>query len=148
MITLKVHTTRKTRNYVRYFIYSILLAVTVFSCKPIDNPETNDPRDKIIDVWNCRETSQTYGVTNYTIEISKSTTDSTKIFIDNFYQLGKGTSISAKMNGLSIIIPSQTVDGNLISGSGTIKSDYTTINLSYTSKVGTDTDNVTAVYSK
>jgi hypothetical protein len=147
MILHKVRTTRKTGNYVRYFLATLILAAFVASCQKIDTG-SDDPRDNLLGTWNCKETSQSFGVTNFTIEISKSTTDTTKILIDNFYQLGNSFSVYAKINGMNLTIPSQSVDGNQISGSGTISSNYNTINWTYNVLTGTTTDHVTAVYTK
>jgi hypothetical protein len=143
----KVYTKGQIRNYVRLLVLFLLLSAITISCE--DETATDDPRDKIVDTWNCKENGSISGTTSYAVEISKSPSDSTKVFIDNFYGLGPGIKVTAKMNGLSLIISSQTVDGNLISGSGSISSSYKTI--SWTYKVndgGGEIDNVTAAYSR
>jgi hypothetical protein len=147
MIRSKVRTTRKTGNYVRYFAITILLAAFVASCQKLDSG-SDDVRDNLLGSWSCKETSQSFGITNFVVDISKSTTDTTKIFIDNFYQLGTGTDVYAKINGFSLTIPSQTVDGHQFSGTGTISSNYKTINLTYAVVTGSETDHATAVYTK
>jgi hypothetical protein len=143
MITDKVHTTRKTGNYVRYFVIILIFSMIIVACQ-----KENTGPESILGQWSCKETSQVFEVTNYTVDISRSSTDSTKIFIENFYQLGSSYSVTAKINGLNISIPSQTVDGNQISGSGTISSGYDKINWTYNVVSGSTTDHVTAVYTK
>jgi hypothetical protein len=143
MIIDKVHTTRKTGNYVRYFVIVLMFSMVIVACQ-----KENSGPESILGKWSCKENSQVFEVTNYTVDISRSSTDSTKIFIENFYQLGSSYSVTAKINGLNISIPNQTVDGNQISGSGTISSAYDKINWTYSVVAGSTTDHVTAVYTK
>ena len=147
MIHSKHRTTRKTGNYVRYFLYAIALVAIIASCQKIDTG-SDDVRDNLLGTWSCKENSQVFVVTNYTVEISKSTTDTTRIIMDDFYNLGNNLSVYAKMNGFTLTIPNQTVDGNQISGSGTISANYDKINWTYNVVTGTTTDHVTAVYMK
>ena len=111
---------------------------------------TTDSRDKIVDTWKCSEKSSLSGQTDhYDSNISKSSSDSTVIYISYFYGLGKDVKAYAKMNSLSISIPKQTIEGNEVSGSGTIASNFNTINLTYTvNDFGGKVDNVTAVYTR
>lgn len=105
--------------------------------------------DSIYDTWYCVETSEIYNQTNYYVDLSKHPSEDGKIIIDNFYNLGYGMEVIANLTGLSITIPAQTVDGNAISGSGTIASSYKTLSFTYTVDDGGGTiDHVTAVYSK
>jgi hypothetical protein len=85
----------------------------------------------------------------YTVQIIKDN-DSSKVLIDNFYNLGYGKQAEANINNdYSILIPSQEVDGFLISGSGTIDHGLKQINLSYiTDDQGGLIDTVTAVYTR
>lgn len=143
MSLFKVHTTRKRRNYVRYFFTALILSTFIIACQ-----KENTGPESILGQWSCKENSEAIGETNYEVEISRSSTDTTKIFIDNFYGLGKGISTYAKVNGLSITIPLQAVDGNDISGSGTISPGYNKINWTYSVVAKNNVDHVTAVYSK
>lgn len=143
----KAHTTKKTGNFVRFFLFCLILTTVVFSCQKLDDA-TDDERDNLVGSWTCNESGQEYGQQNFLVTISKSTTDTTKILIDNFYGLGTGNKVSLKMNSLNLTIPGQTVDGNQISGSGSVSSNYNTINLSYTVVGGGTTDHVTAVFTK
>jgi hypothetical protein len=143
----KRYTTSKTGNYVRYFLFLAVLAAMVISCDKL-NMATDDPRDNLVGVWSCSENSQIFGVQSYDAGVSKFPTDTTKILIDNFYGLGSEYSVYAKMNNLNLTIPSQTVNGYQVSGSGTISSNYKTIDWTYTVTGAGQTDHVTAVYSK
>jgi hypothetical protein len=105
--------------------------------------------DSIYDTWYCVENSEIYNETNYYVDLSKHPTEDGKIIIDNFYNLGYGIEVTASLSGFSISIPSQIVDGNTISGSGTITSGYKTIDFSYTVDDGGGViDHVTAEYKK
>jgi hypothetical protein len=142
----KLYTTMKTGNIVRLIALLLLFTMITISCE--DDTETDDPRDKITDSWKCQEKSAVFGETTYTVDITKSSSDSSMVLIDNFYQLGAGIKVKAKLNGLSLTIAKQTIDGNLITGSGSISSGYKTITWSYTVDDGGGKDNVTATYSK
>lgn len=147
MINSKLHTTQKTGNYVRYFLFSAVLAAALLSCDKLDTT-SGDPRDNLVGFWSCNENSQIFGSQSFNVGISKSSTDTTEILMDNFYGLGSEYTAYAKMNGLNLILPSQTVNGYQISGSGTISSNYKTINWAYTVTGAGQTDHVTAIYSK
>ncbi|OFX43530.1 MAG: hypothetical protein A2046_01375 [Bacteroidetes bacterium GWA2_30_7] len=136
----------------KYFILTVLIGTFVYSCKPDEpiEPTPEDSRDKITGTWKCEETSQVFGSTTFTVNISKSS-DSSKVLIDNFYNLSAGKKVYAILNNLTLSIPSQTVanDGHIITGNGTLTSNYKTINFSYSANDGSgDLDNVTAIYTK
>jgi hypothetical protein len=139
MHIFKVRTKRKTRNYVSYFIFLILLIIN--SCEPLDN--SDDVRDNFVGTWSASEESN-----NYEVKITKSSSDTSKIFIDNFNNMGDGTSVYAKVNGRNITIPSQDMDGSTVWGNGSITSNYKTITLTYSVKTGSETVNITAKYIK
>lgn len=104
--------------------------------------------DSIYDSWYCIETSEVYGQTNYYVDLSKHPSEDGKIILDNFYNLGLGQEVIATLSGLSISIPSQVVNGNTITGSGSIAADYKTINFTYTVDDGGDVDHVTAQFKR
>lgn len=125
----------------------ILIALTAVvvlgACAPTDDPNY-DKRDDYTGNWLCQENSQ-LGPSSYTVSISKSGSDSSAIFISNFYNLGSGKKAIAIVNGNSLTINAQLVDNLNVAGSGTLSGSQ--INLSYTVSAG-GTDNVTAVYSR
>lgn len=137
---------RKAFNFVKVIIFFSL--IQLISCKPDDTtPETGDIRDKIVSSWKCQENSATYGTQNYYVDISKDSVPG-KIFIDNFFNLGLGKSVTASVNGQIITINNQMVEGNLFNGTGTISSNYNSISWSYTFDEGNGAENVSAVYTK
>jgi hypothetical protein len=65
-----------------------------------------------------------------TVEIYQS--DSNKILIYNFYDLGDNIGIAANVNGMNLEIPKQTTsDGYTIYGSGSVSSSYKKIIWNY-----------------
>jgi hypothetical protein len=125
-------------------VFILLAGIALTSCESL---EEYGP-DSIYDTWYCIETSDVYGQTNYYVDLSKHPSEDGKIILDNFYNLGMGLEVIAELSGLSIIIPSQVVDGNTIAGSGSIASDYKTINFTYTVNDGGAVDHVTAQYKR
>ena len=104
--------------------------------------------DSIYDTWYCIETSEIYGQTNYYVDLSQHPSEDGKVILDNFYNLGLGKEVIAELSGSYIAIPSQVVDGNTIAGSGSIASDYKTINFTYTVDDGGGVDHVTAQFKR
>ncbi len=130
------------------------ISLSMVSCQPDDtSPDTPNEslRNKIIDYWSVDESSQIYKSmqSKYTAQILKDN-DSSKVLIDNFYNLGYGKQAQAIINeNYSVTIPSQEVDGFLVSGSGTIDHGLKRIDFSYiTDDQGGIIDTVTAVYTR
>jgi hypothetical protein len=127
-----------------------LLAFTA-SCEELLNTEV-DVRAKIEGQWSCDETSEIYKSTAeiFAVYISPDQDDSTKVLIDNFYELGYDVSVVATVSNRNLFISSQKVgDGYTIIGSGTISSNYNEINWNYSVEDGSgQVDNVTATYTK
>ena len=77
----------------RKLIYILFVFLTLYlvSCQSDKNndpiaPTTGDARDKYVGTWMCNEISQVIN-SSYTIAISKSTTNSSEIIINKFYNL-------------------------------------------------------------
>lgn len=136
----------------RYISYKVCLLLVVFcySCEILDDldTETGYVRDQIVDTWRCEETSEIFGKSAYLVDISKSFSDSSNIILDNFYNLGFGVEVVASLSGFKVNIQPQIVDGNTISGKGTIAGNYRSINFDYTvDDRGSKIDNVTAIFT-
>ncbi len=125
-------------------LFVLFSGVVLNSCESL---EEYGP-DSIYDTWYCVENSELFGQTSFYVDLSKHPSEDGKIILDNFYNLGLGKEVIANLSGLSISIPSQVVDGNTIAGSGTIASDYKTINFTYTVDDGGDVDNVAAQFKR
>ena len=125
----------------------ISLFAFVFSCDVLDTNE--DPNGYNLEgTWKCDETSSTYKSTMnyYNIYIEPNPSDSLKIYIYNFYQLGNDIEVNASISGHNLTIRTQSVgDGFTVSGNGTIASNLKTIEVSYLVDDGSGSDdNVTA----
>jgi len=131
-------------KYAFAVLFVLLFGILLNSCESLEDygPES------IYDTWYCIEDSEIYGQTNYYVDLSKHPSEDGKIILDNFYSLGLGLEVIAGLSGLSIVIPSQVVDGNTIAGSGSIASDYKTINFTYTVDDGGEVDHVTAQFKR
>ena len=104
------------------FAFATILFGTIFlsSCSKEEEPEpTNtDPRAKFHGHWNISETSSQTGTTPpYFVDITDSS-DGTHILFAYLYQYQ--TKIRATVNDNNLTIPSQVVEGNYVSGSGTL----------------------------
>ena len=131
-------------------ILSVILLVT--SCEfgeEIDPDNSGDPRDNIVDTWRSTEISAIYGKSSYLVDISKEPLDSTEIVLSNFYNLGIDTEVKGTLNGYRIHIPVQEVNGNQLSGEGTIAGDFSAIDFVYEVDDGSgEKDNVTAEFNR
>ena len=131
-------------------VLSVMLLVT--SCdlgEEINPDESGDPRDNIIDTWRSTEISGIYGKSSYLVDIAKEPLDSTEVVLSNFYNLGINTEVKGTLNGYKIYISVQVVNGNEISGEGTIAGDFSAINFVYKVEDGSgEEDNVVAEFNR
>ena len=137
-------------------IQSILLITAgiafLYSCELLDTGTSSSPTASDIEgVWKCNENSETFKATEdfYTVYIEPLATDSFKVYITNFYQLGNDVDALAIISGYSLTIGSQTLKGGYtVRGSGTIASNKKSIELSYQVNDGSGVwDDVSATYT-
>ena len=144
------------------FIYCIiaLLSLTILSCAKdkatdISSPASpsSDPRTGYIANWAASENSTVSGTANtFTVNITKSTSSSTAIIIENFYGLNTYT-VSATVTNNVFNIPFQAIKNNtnstigFASGSGTLTTS-SKINLTYTTSISGNRDSCSTVYTK
>ena len=116
---------------------SLLVVILIASCqKEETNPATTTAdRDKFLATWRVQETSQRYGATAYEMIISKDTSNTSDIIIQNINQLGSKFWVRALVSGSYFNISPQVVSGNIISGSGYLQSP-TIVSLKYTKDEG------------
>jgi len=130
----------------------ILVMLMVTSCElgeDFNSDNGGDPRDNIVDTWRSTEISAIYGKSNFLVDISKEPLDSTKVILSNFYNLGVDTEVKGTLNGYKIYISTQVVNGNEISGEGTMAGDYSNINFVYDVEDGSgEEDNVEAEFNR
>jgi len=115
--------------------------------------------------WSCEETSEIYmagksgsgetgkqgmkGTSVFPVYIAQDALSSNAYYIDNFYNMGSGKQVSFTVFGRSITIALQTTEGIEFIGTGTISTDYNTIELAYTADDGGGLiDHVTSIYTR
>lgn len=107
---------------------------------------TTDPRDKFVAYWNVNENSATAGTNTHTVNIIKSTTNTSEVLINNFS--GLAVSARASINNSILTIPYQQIGSiGFTKGSGTL-TNATNISMSYTTTISTSRDSCTATYTK
>jgi hypothetical protein len=134
----------------RLFIFVQIISISFYytSCQKDDSETTNSP-SSIIDTWNCSENSSQLGPSSYQVDISKDTSSTNKVIIDNFYHLGIGKEVKATLSGQTLTVINESVDGYLFNGTGTIASNNNSISWSFTADDNSGSpDNVTATYSR
>jgi len=137
---------------IRSLTLAIIISLFLYSCEDLSDTLTSaEIAQKLEGSWQCDETSTIFKSTEdiYSIYISPSETDSTRIFISNFYQLGNDVEATALVNGYTMTIPTQLIAGDYeVRGSGSISSNLKEISLSYYVDDGSgQEDEVEAVYT-
>lgn len=129
---------------IKIYLGVVVMSLVVLSSCMEENPEDFDVRDDFVGSWQASEQSQQFGNSNYSVSISKHSSDSTKIYINNFYQIGTSERVVATVDGNQLSIPLQSVNARQFVGSGSLVSG--TITISHTASDGSATDNVTVTY--
>lgn len=131
-----------------FLFCATIFATAIFSsCAPDQQPAPTDERDVYVASWTCNENSSQIGASTFTVHINKSTTSTTQVLIENFYNLGFSFKAVTDISGTSMTIAQQTLNGNQVHGTGT-KSGANTINLSYYVNNGTTIDTCTATLTR
>lgn len=141
------------KTFSQYAYWGMVVLITFLaSCasNDDDSPTPTDERDEYIGTWSCAENSSKSGASTYDVVLRKNVNESNQFFMDNFYLLGSTHAAVITKSGNSLTIPTQSVSGNTVQGSGSISSS-TKINLSYTTNDGSGPggiDNCTAILTK
>lgn len=114
--------------------------------------ESDDPRDNIEATWQVDEQSEFFKSKKsfYLVDLNKHPTDSTKVVLANFYQLGSGVEVVATYSNNTLRISNFKTTGNFtINGTGNVSSNYKEIEWEYRVDDGSgEIDNVTATYTR
>ena len=112
-----------------------------------DSPApSTDPREKYVAYWNVSENSAVAGTSTHTVNIIKSTTNSSEIILNNFSALS--VSARATVNNNNLTIPYQQIGSiGFTQGSGTFNGSNS-IAFTYTTTISTSRDSCTATYTK
>lgn len=138
--------TLKSIQFRKLALAIIPVAFFVVSCQP-DQAEPADDRDKFVDVWHVVETSSQIGNTNYDVHINLSTTNTSQVLMENFYNVGFSFKAVAGVSGTSLTLANQTYNASQLQGNGSMNGNNT-INMSYTVNDGSSIDTCTAVFTR
>lgn len=133
------------------YISCFTICTLMIACEP-EPSDSVQIAAKLEGKWQCDEFSSGYKAADdfYNVDIEIYPTDSNKIVINNFYQLGNNVSITVNVIEMSLEIPSQTTkEGSTIYGSGVVSSNFNKINWNYSVDIGDGLiDDVTATYTR
>lgn len=140
------------KNMMKKLLKPALFALTVFvlalsSCAPEEEPTPADARDPFVASWNVSENSSQIGITPYVVHINKSTSNTSQVLIENFYNIGFTYKAVATIDGTNVTIGQQTYNGNQLHGSGS-KTGANTITLTYYMDNGSTIDTCTATLTR
>jgi len=132
----------------RFFLAIIFAAVMVLSActdeEPLD-PDTN-PRDKFEGSWTVSEETGGQPTGTYPASVTADSGNTSRIRINNIFNLGNSVSLTALVAGNSLDINSQTVSGVVISGNGSFTGSAFILN--YTANSGGGPENIKATYTR
>ncbi len=107
------------------FLFLIIFAFVIISCEKTDNnQDITITRNDYVGTWTCTEVPITKAI-YFDCDISIDENSEDKIKIQNFAGLNQIAYV--KVNGKSLILPKQTLNGNTIEGIGNyVNKDYIT----------------------
>jgi hypothetical protein len=130
-------------------LFPVLICMFFFlqACQP-DEEEPGTPadsREKYVGSWKVDEISKQTGANpGFIVHINLSSTSTTQVVIENFYNLGFQYMANTEVSGSSMTIPLQVISGASVKGSGTFDGP-TKLTMNYI----VDTDTITsAVFTK
>jgi len=131
----------------KYIVVILFASLSFSACEGLSDLLSDDPRDAFVGNWNVKEDNTLKSTYYYAVSIEKSLSDSTVVFISNFYAIN--AIVEAVVTGGNITVPNQTVSGFTIQGYGSISLKGNSIGWSYTVNYNNgSTDPVTATYTK
>ncbi len=137
-------------------ILLLILSLAFFSSSCVDElPDLSEdsPAELLVGTWGVVENSATYGQQNYEVAFYVFDLDDKMVKIFNFYGLGSWSHVLAGVDGNTITITEQTVEGHKIVGTGTISDDFKTIEFEYNVEEvsvvkSANSEDVTATFTK
>src|SRR5688572_7890865 len=111
--------TLKSISFRKLALAVIPVAFFAVSCQP-DEAEPTDDRDKFVDVWRVAETSSQIGGTNYDVHINLSTTNTSQVLMENFYNVGFSFKAIANVSGSNLTLNTQTYNASQLQGNGSM----------------------------
>ena len=118
------------------FVCSALLV----ACQKED--PLSDDRDKFLGTWNMNSNGSQSGHLAFTMEVIAGNSSPAQVIMKNFDFQGTNTNTIADVDGNSLSISPQLINGDTIEGTGSYSNSQLTFN--YTVRDGITTDVVTA----
>jgi len=132
-----------------FLVGLFMISISFSSCDEVLDLLSDDPRDAFVGEWSVSENNSLKSTEFYSVTIEKSSNDSTRVYISNFYAIGNTSSVEATVSGGTITVSNQTVEGFTIEGSGDISINDNGIDWNYTVNHNNGfIDYVTATYTK
>ena len=122
----------------------LFMCLVLISCA--DEEPIVDYREKYLGTWNVREETGNQVTGNYISVVTSNPNNTSQIIINNIYNLGATTNISALIANNSLSISQANITGISISGSGTYSGSGFILNL--TVDEGSGPIQVKTTYSK
>lgn len=132
----------------KLFFLACACSLLLVSCEEDPVDPNFDLRDEYVGTWTASENSSFFGDQTYTVEVSKSDTSLSDIWVTNFYGLGNNSLTVMEVNDNTIFIPIQNVSGSEISGTGQSTVDYSKVTLTYGVNDGSGVDQCTAEWAR
>jgi hypothetical protein len=123
----------KKFNWTQLFLGALLIGLV--SC--VDEQDLLDNREQWIGNWTCSEIEGDFAPQTYPVEIVERVVI-TEVGIKGLYNQGYGFSVIAEIEGNTIVIPTQTVDGIQIAGSGDLMEEEIVLYFDADDGSGTD----------
>ncbi len=124
-------------NWKKAFLFLAIPALFFTSC----GKDIEEQRAEFIAVYDAFETCDS-GNLSYTFTVSASSTEEDKVLISNLYDFF-GEIFEGTIDGTELTIPSQTIDGLTISGTGELDGNKLMISYSTNDNDGSDNCMVT-----
>ena len=130
----------------------MVLAFLAGSCEELIGPDSGEDLDKLVDTWKVVDQSEPLKSTqaNYWVEIEKHPDKPQTIRIYDFNGLGDGVVAEASLNGSTLTLSHQILDGGFtVQGSAEVQKSWNEIHWTYTVDDGSgQLLRVTAVYTR
>ncbi len=138
---------------IRIILFLVLgLTAGLYSCELLDDQTDLSVAERLEGSWKVEYENNPYKSTAdaYPVYIDISPVDSNTILISNFFQLGSDINAIAKISGMTLTLPNQTIgDGFTIYGSGTITDNYKKITWRYFADEGSGIwEEINSIYTK
>jgi hypothetical protein len=137
----------KLKNSYKAVLFILVVSATFFACQQEDTAPSSADRDKFLGTWITHSSGPVHGTLDFTMTITAGTSSAAQIKIENFDEEGSGTFILGEVSGNNVSLTQTTINGDVISGSGSYNSNGT-LSFTYTVNDGQTNDSRTATAHK